>query len=235
MNKYSQKENTGKPPPIRKDERQIHTIFIRLLMIILTVEWAYLLYEAQWLSLFLVSLIILTLFAPTIFKNRMDLELPAEFHFMAVIFVFAALYLGEIQEFYERIWWWDMALHATAGLMMGILGFLLVYILNESKKVELQMSAAFLALFSFFFAVSIGTIWEIFEFGMDQIFGLNMQKQMFNDPSGLTDTMWDMIVNAAGALIISLSGYWYSKRRQHFFVRSLIQIFINKNPSWFRR
>lgn len=227
--------SSKKLKPLRKDEHQIHTIFIRLLMVILTVEWAYLLYEARWLSLFLVSLIILTLFAPTIFKNRMDMELPAEFHFMAVFFVFAALYLGEIQEFYQRIWWWDMALHTTAGLMMGIVGFLLVYILNESKKVELQMSAAFLALFAFFFAVSIGTIWEIFEFGMDQIFGLNMQKQMFNDPSGLTDTMWDMIVNAAGALMISLSGYWYLKRRQHFFVRSLIQTFIKKNPSWFRR
>lgn len=204
-------------------------------MLILTFEWAYLLYESQWLSLFLVSLIIVTLFAPSLFKNRMDLELPAEFHFMAVIFVFASLYLGEVQEFYQRIWWWDIALHTTAGLMTGIVGFLLVYILNESKKVELQMSAVFIALFAFLFAVSIGTIWEIFEFFMDRIFGLNMQKQMFNDPSGLTDTMWDMIVNAAGAFLISFTGWRYIKKHRHFFIKSLIQKFIEKNPTWFRR
>lgn len=204
-------------------------------MVILAVEWVYLLIETQWLSLFLVSLIILTLFAPTLFKNKMDLELPAEFHFMAVIFVFASLYLGEVQEFYQRIWWWDIALHTTAGLMMGIFGFLMVYILNESKNIELQMSAAFIALFAFLFAVSIGTIWEIFEFFMDRIFGLNMQKKMFNDPSGLTDTMWDMIVNAAGAFLISFTGWRYIKKRRHFFIKSLIQKFIEKNPSWFRR
>lgn len=226
---------TEESKPLQKNEHQIHAIFIRILMIILTFEWAYMLYERQWLSLFLVSLIIVTLFAPSLFKNRMDLELPAEFHFMAVIFVFASLYLGEVQEFYQRIWWWDIALHTTAGLMTGIVGFLLVYILNESKKVELQMSAVFIALFAFLFAVSIGTIWEIFEFFMDRIFGLNMQKQMFNDPSGLTDTMWDMIVNAVGAFLISFTGWRYIKKRRHFFIKSLIQKFIEKNPSWFRR
>lgn len=222
-------------PAINKNEHQIHTIFIQILMIILTIEWAYLLYETQWLSLFLVSLIIITLFAPSLFKSKMDLELPAEFHFMAVIFVFASLYLGEVQEFYQRIWWWDIALHTTAGLMMGIVGFLMVYILNESKHVELQMSAAFIALFAFVFAVSIGTIWEIYEFFMDQVFGLNMQKEMFTDPSGLTDTMWDMIVNALGAFVISFTGWMYIRKQRHFFIKSLIQKFIEKNPSWFRR
>lgn len=229
-------DNNLKEPMIKKrNEHQIHTLFIRVLMFILTIEWGFLLYNQQWLSLFLVSLIIFTLFAPNIFKSKMDLEIPAEFHFMAVIFVFASLYLGEVQEFYQRIWWWDIALHTTAGLMMGIVGFLLVYILNESKHVELQMSALFIALFAFLFAVSIGTLWEIYEFFMDRVFGLNMQKEMFRDPSGLTDTMWDMIVNALGAFVVSFTGWRYLKKRRHFFIRSLIQKFIEKNPTWFRR
>ncbi|MDZ7719405.1 MAG: hypothetical protein U5K72_11370 [Balneolaceae bacterium] len=235
MSQKPEEKNTAKSQKAFRSEHQIHNFFNRILLVILTVEWAYLLYEQQWLSLFLVTLILFSLFAPFLFKNKMDLELPAEFHFMAVLFVFAALYLGEIQEFYRRIWWWDMALHATAGLMMGIVGFLLVYILNESKKVELQMSSAFIALFAFMFAVSIGTVWEIFEFAMDQFLGLNMQKEMFGDASGLTDTMWDMIVNAAGALIICLNGWWYLKKKQDFFVRSLIQKFIERNPAWFRK
>lgn len=217
------------------DENKAHKIIIRILLIIMVVEWVFLLFDQRWLSLFLVTLIIAVLFAPIIFRSKMEMEIPAEFHLMAVLFIFASLYLGEVQQFYQRIWWWDIALHASAGLMMGILGFVLVYILNESKRINLRMNAGFVAFFAFVFAVTIGTIWEIFEFAMDQFFGLNMQKEMFGDPSGLTDTMWDMIVNAVGAFIISLTGWWYLKRRRHFFIKSLIQKMISKNPRHFRK
>ena len=217
------------------DENRVHRFIIRLLLVIMVIEWVFLLIEQRWLSLFLVTLIIAVLFAPIIFRKKMDLELPAEFHLMAVLFTFASLYLGEVQQFYFLIWWWDIALHATAGLMMGVFGFLLVYILNESKQVNLHMNAGFVAFFAFLFAVTIGTLWEIFEFGMDQLFGLNMQKEMLGDPSGLTDTMWDMIVNAIGALIISVTGWWYLKRRRHFFIKTMIQKMISKNPGMFRK
>jgi hypothetical protein len=83
------------------------------------------------------------------------------------------------------------------------------------------------------YAVTIGTLWEIFEFFMDQFFGLNMQKPMRGDPSGLTDTMWDMIVNAIGACIISSIGWRYLKGKQTFFVRDWIRTFIRKNPTLF--
>jgi hypothetical protein len=198
-------------------------------------EWIFLLINGPWLSLFLITLIIATLLAPHIFRKKIELEIPAEFHLMAVIFTFAALYLGEIRDFYARFWWWDIALHATAGLMMGVLGFLLVYILNETKRIDLHMKPGFIALFAFTFAVTIGTLWEIFEFGMDQLFGLNMQKPMLGDPSGLTDTMWDIIVNAAGALVISFTGWWYLKKEKDFFIKSLIHRFIRKNPRLFRK
>jgi len=201
-------------------ENRVHRIFVGALLLVMLVEWIFLLIEQRWLSAFLVTLIIATLLSPFIFRKKMDVEIPAEFHIAAVIFVFASLYLGEIQDFYYRFWWWDIALHSTAGLLMGIVGFFLVYLLNESKRVELHMSPVFISLFAFSFAVTIGTIWEIFEFCMDQLFGFNMQKPMMGDPSGLTDTMWDMIVNAMGAFIISSMEWWYLKRKQAFFVRS---------------
>ncbi len=222
-------------PILFKDENQIHKIIVWVLLVVMIIEWVLLLFEQSWLSLFLVTLIIFTLFAPILFKKRIDVELPAEFHLMAVIFIFAAFYLGEVHHFYERIWWWDVALHTTAGLMMGIVGFLLVYILNETSRVELKMNPGFIAFFAFTFAVTIGTFWEIYEFSMDQIFGLNMQKPMWGDPSGLTDTMWDMIVNALGALVVSISGWWYLRQGKDFYIRSLIQKFINKNPEMFRK
>ncbi len=219
----------------RQGESRFHRILIRFLLVVMTIVGTLLLIEQQWLSLFLVTLIIFTLLAPFIFRRKMEMEIPAEFHLMAVIFTFAALYLGEVQHFYQRLWWWDIALHITAGLLMGILGFLLVYILNETKRVELNMTSGFIAFFAFLFAVSIGTIWEIFEFAVDEILGTNMQKPMLGDLSGLTDTMWDMIVNAIGALIISFSGWWYLKRDQTFFVKEWIRKFINSNPKMFRR
>lgn len=219
----------------RRDENRGHRVFILILLIIMLFEWVFLLISQNWLSLFLVTLIIVTLFVPFILRTKLEVEIPAEFHLMAVLFAFASLYLGEVHDFYQRLWWWDIALHTTAGLLMGILGFLLVYILNESNRVEIYMKPGFIALFAFMFAVTIGTLWEIFEFTMDQIFGLNMQKPMLDDPSGLTDTMWDMIVNALGAMVVSLTGWWYLKRKESFYIRTLILKFIQRNPKMFRK
>ncbi|MDF1576847.1 MAG: hypothetical protein P1P81_00200 [Desulfobulbales bacterium] len=217
-----------------RDESWIHKWVGRTLLVIMAAEWIFLLLDTRWLSMFLVTMIITVLIAPTLFRGKIDVEIPVEFHFTAVIFIFASLYLGEIQSFYQRFWWWDIVLHGSAGLLMGITGFLLVYLLNESKRVELHMTPGFISLFAFSFAVTIGTLWEIFEFSMDQLFLLDMQKTMLGDPSGLTDTMWDIIVNALGAFIVSFTGWRYLKRKEIFFVRNLIGKFIKKNPSLFR-
>lgn len=218
----------------RARDYKVHRALIFVLLILMVVEWFLLIVNKNWLSLFLVTLIIATVFAPIIFRKQLDVELPAELHMTAVVFIFASFYLGEVMDFYYRFWWWDIALHTTAGLLMGILGFLLIYVLNESKRVDVNLTAGFTAFFAFTFAVTIGSIWEIFEFGVDRIFGANMQKEMLGDPSGLTDTMWDIIVNALGALFISLAGYGYLKRGRSFFVKDWIHSFIEKNPGLFK-
>ena len=96
-------------------------------------------------------------------------------------------------------------LHTLSGAIIGAIGFSLVYMLNEKDRVAMKLSPVFVAIFSFGFALSIGTLWEIFEFLMDSLFGFDMQK------SGLIDTMWDLIVDALGALVISVLGYLYLK------------------------
>jgi uncharacterized membrane protein YjdF len=222
-----------KGAPVR--ENKIHRITITVLLALMLVQGIILGVEQNFTALFPVTLIILTMFSPILFRKKLQLELPAEFHLIAVLFTFSALYLGEIHSFYERFWWWDMVLHTTAGFLSGIVGFLLIYILNESDRVVIHLTDGFIAFFAFVFAVMIGTVWEIFEFSMDQIFGMNMQKPMLGDPSGLTDTMWDMIVNALGALFISLMGWRYLKLGESFFVKKWIRTFIRKNPSWFSK
>lgn len=211
----------------------IHRTIVIVVVTIMMIDLAYVLLEGHWLSGFLIFAIMLVILAPTLFRNRIAVNIPPEFQVLALLFSFAALFLGEIRSYYERIWWWDIALHISSGLLLGILGFLLIFILNESRHIALHMRPRFVAFFAFLFAVAVGALWEIFEFSMDQLLGTNMQKSMFGDPSGLTDTMWDLSVDTIGALAISLYGLFYLRRSEQSFIDRWIQNFIVRNPRMF--
>jgi len=192
-------------------------------------------WEGHWFDVFIITGILLLMSIPLAFGRRLQINIPPEFELMAVVFVYASLFLGEVRGYYDRFWWWDLVLHSTSGLLLGIFGFLLVYLLNADDRIELRMRPRFVALFAFVFAVASGALWEIFEFGMDQLAGMNMQKAMLGDPSGLTDTMWDMILNAIGALIVSMIGWWHMSSGRRSFIDLLIQKFILRNERLFRR
>lgn len=193
-------------------------------------------WEQQWLNaLITLGVIIISLF-PVLLARKFHVHVPAVFQLLTIAFVFASVFLGEVHGYYTKFWWWDIALHTGSGFLLGILGFLLVYLLNESDTIHLHMQPGFLAFFAFMFALGMGALWEIFEFTMDQVFGMNMQKPMFGDHSGLTDTMYDLIVDAIGAMIISILGYGYLKKAQaRSFLERWIFAFIAKNPRLFVR
>ncbi|MCB2006249.1 MAG: hypothetical protein KDH93_14630 [Rhodoferax sp.] len=204
-----------------------------MLQAVMALELVLLLIQGMWGSaVWLLAIMVIT-GAPAIFGHRLPVRIPAEYELLTILFVFGALFLGEFRSYYERYWWWDIALHASSGLLLGILGFLLVYVLNENKRIDLQMRPGFVALFAFVFALAVGTVWEIFEFTVDQVFGTTMQKPMLGDPSGLTDTMWDLIVDALGAFVISAFGWWHMKHRQRSFLDAWIDRFIERNPRLF--
>ncbi len=214
---------------------RIHLGVLAALQLVMALELALLLWRGDWLAAVLVLAIMGITLAPVLLGDRLPVSIPSEFQVLAVIFVFAALFLGEVRRWYERIWWWDIGLHASSGLLLGLVGFLLVYVLNENERVDLHMRPRFVALFAFLFALAVGALWEIFEFAMDRLFGANMQKPMFGDPSGLTDTMWDLIVDAAGAFAISTLGWWYMIRGERSFIEAWIRKFVARNPHLFRR
>ncbi|MEW9920958.1 hypothetical protein AB2B41_15190 [Marimonas sp. MJW-29] len=141
---------------------------------------------------------------PPVLASRFELKLPMPFLLATTFFVFASIFLGEALDFYERLWWWDLFLHGFSAVGFGLIGFLFVFMLFEGDRFAAPPSAV--ALITFCFAVTVGATWEIFEYGMDNIFGLNMQK------SGLDDTMGDLMIDAAGSLIASFIGYLYLKR-----------------------
>ncbi|WP_259988525.1 hypothetical protein [Sulfitobacter sp. S190] len=159
---------------------------------------------ARW-SLAFVSFATLALsLVPPLLAARWSLKLPLPFLLFTTLFFFASIFLGEAFDFYERLWWWDLALHTSSAIGFGLTGFLFVFMLFEGDRFAAPPSA--IAFISFCVAMTVGATWEIFEFAMDSFFGLNMQK------SGLNDTMGDLIVDAIGGLIASLTGYLYLRR-----------------------
>jgi len=185
--------------------------------------------KKNWLTLFLGTGIFLLTLLPSILRKRLKVSLPAEFEFITVLFIFISLYLGELHSYYTIFWWWDIILHTSSGFLFGILGFLFIYILNEERKVNVKLIPSFVALFAFAFSITIGALWEIYEFGMDNIFGFFMQK------GSLGDTMWDLIVNAIGALIISVMGYFYVKGGSSAILDRMIRKFLKRNRKLFKR
>ncbi len=160
-------------------------------------------FERAWVLMFVSSVATITIWLPLFLAHSRRIHIPIEFEFLLAVFIYGTLFLGEVHGFYTKFWWWDLVLHAGAGIAFGFIGFLILYSLYKTDK--LSMSPFLLSMFAFAFALMLGSLWEIFEFGMDQIFGLNMQK------TGLMDTMWDMVVNTAGALLVSISGYAYMR------------------------
>ena len=211
--------------------RQAHYVVLAVLQLVMAVQLVLLLIRHDWAAAVFVVGIMALMLAPVMF--RLPVEIPSEIQIVAVLFVFATLFLGEVQDYYQRFWWWDASLHTTSGLLLGMLGFMFVYMLNENSHVDFHMRPSFVALFAFFFAVAVGAIWEIFEFGMDEFFGTNMQPATANDPSGLTDTIQDLIVDTVGAAIVSLAGWRYLTRARASHVDNWARRFIRRNPKLF--
>jgi hypothetical protein len=162
--------------------------------------------DEQWRTAFLSLLALVGTFLPALLERNSRLVLPAGLELMMIGFVYATLFLGEVEDFYYRFAWWDIVLHAVAGLTFGFVAYVFLYIPYRRKR--LAMEPILLVLLSFSVAMAIGSVWEIFEFIIDQTFGLNMQK------SGLVDTMWDLISTGAGALAVSVCGYFYITLRR---------------------
>lgn len=165
--------------------------------------------------------------APVVVARWADVHVPPSFIAAMVIFIGATLFLGEVFDFYGRFWWWDVVMHGASAVGFGMIGFVLVFMMFQGDRLAAPPVAV--AFFAFCFALTIGTLWEIFEFAMDQTFGFNMQK------SGLMDTMTDLIVDAIGALIGAATGFGYLKGRARGGLAGLIDEFVRRNPRFYRR
>lgn len=156
---------------------------------------------------------IIAMMLPDMLKKKIHLSIPSNMLILYSLFLYCAIFLGEVRNFYYTIPHWDTILHTFSGGMLGAIGYSFVTILNKSDEIPMNLSPLFVALFSFCFALTLGVFWEIYEFTFDGLLGLNMQKFMLEDGTkligraALQDTMKDLIVDGLGAFLMSLMGY----------------------------
>jgi hypothetical protein len=187
-------------------EKLKHWFFIMFMMLLLIAAGLAVLAK-DWFALFISIITMAMAFVPSAIEKRTNIDFPTLLEFGMVLFIFFSLYLGEIHSFYLKFWWWDLFLHGISGFILGAWGLVAITLLNKTKRLNLNLRPSITALIAFCFAMSVGTVWEIFEFSLDSLFGFNMQK------SGLSDTMWDLIVDMLGALMVAILGYINLKRR----------------------
>ncbi len=147
------------------------------------------------------------LFLPRFIFSKLRFKLPAMLLLFIEVFVFLGIYLGEILDAFYAFMWWDIFLHFLSGVLLSMLAFLVIYPLYMQKPAKAY--AYIVLMFALMFAIGAGGIWELIEYSIDQIFGTNMQR------SGLDDTMKDIAVDTAGALVASISAYLYIIKRRH--------------------
>ncbi len=155
-----------------------------------------------------------------------------------IVFAIAALVAGELLGAYKSFWWWDDMLHTISGVIVGLVGFLMVYFFNA--RYNMAISPLFIAVFAFAFATVIAVGWEIFEFTMDALFRANMQRWSQPDTvwligreyqgDGLRDTISDLIVGWVGALFASVFAYLAYKHEKPAVLRAMRHTFPWKKP-----
>ena len=199
---------------------------------------------------FFCVLTIVLLYIPSWLQVKLHIELPPPLEITILCFIFAAEILGEVNAFYVNVPNWDTMLHTLNGFLAAAVGFSMVLLLNEDERLTFDLSPFFLALVAFCFSMTIGVLWEFFEFGMDYFFHTDMQKDtVINsiytvalDPTrtnkvvavkgiqdvvingeslglggyldiGIIDTMKDLFVNFIGAVVFSVTGFFYARSK----------------------
>ncbi len=156
---------------------------------------------------------IVAMLLPSMLAKRINLIIPSNMLISYTLFLYCAIFLGEVRNFYYTIPYWDTILHTFSGVMLGSLGFSFISFLNKTERIPLNLSPSFVAVFAFCFGVTLGVVWEFYEFFCDGLLNTNMQKfalevgTMLLGRDALVDTMQDLLVDAIGAALVSIIGY----------------------------
>ncbi|GMW00379.1 MAG: hypothetical protein AMXMBFR84_15160 [Candidatus Hydrogenedentota bacterium] len=217
-----------------EDESDSQSLYLKLTIVIQTtmaIGLVVFVVRQDWENVFLTLLVIALTVVPAVLK-RYRIYLPPEFQLISAAFIFLSFFLGSAGDFYYKFWWWDLALHAGSGFLFGMVGFITLYLLNQTSRLPKGIHPTFVCFFGVTFAVFMGVIWEIFEYIVDRALpGTNMQSV----ETGIDDTMQDLMVDIAGAAVVAAMGMAYFKSGRYSFIGDGIRAFIRRNPRLFRK
>ncbi len=214
------------------------TMLMRTILVIAAIIW---IYEQNWITVFVTLLALLLTYFYIIFA-KYKVVIPKEFQVIIIFFIFISLFLWEVHNFYEKIFWWDTLLHTFAWIAMWFIGFLIMYMLYKAWK--LIAPKIIIAIFAFSFAMMLWAVWEIFEFTVDEYTNANMQKAKnleiaywyFDTRLWVRDTMFDLMIDALWAFIASVTWYIYLKKWEKFkFLHNIIEKFEEHNKILFKK
>lgn len=133
-------------------------------------------FNKNYQNVFLCILTLILMIMPSVVQATFKVEFPSLLEIIILLFIFSAEILGEISAFYIKFQYWDTILHTLNGFLCAAIGFSLVEIMNDNKKLKFELSPLFMAIVAFCFSMTIGVLWEFFEFAMDTLYHLDMQK-----------------------------------------------------------
>ena len=170
MKKFAQKM---KQKYKKTNKKAILVYLILRLLVILAMVSQILLGNIGNAALCILALILFTL--PTIISEKFNIGIPGVLEAIIYLFIFATSILGEINNFYGIIPFWDTMLHTLNGFLCAGIGFSLVDLLNQNNK-NINLSPLYVAIVAFCFSMTIGILWEFYEYSADHLVRLDMQK-----------------------------------------------------------
>lgn len=147
-----------------------------VLRLIVVAELVLSILRGEYESAFICLLVLILFILPFFIQQNFGIQLPTTLEIIMLLFIFAAEILGELEGYFITYPNWDTMLHTTTGFLCAATGFALIDILNRNSRIKFQLSPIYVALAAFCFSMTVGVLWEFFEFGMDRLFHLDMQK-----------------------------------------------------------
>ncbi len=160
---------------IKNNKAAVVTVYILLRLSVVAIMIIQF-FNKNYNDVFLCMLTLVMFLVPGFIERRLQIEMPNALQIVVLLFIYAAEILGEIRGFYLSYPYWDTMLHTLNGFLMAAIGFSLIDILNRIEKIHFKLSPLFVAIVAFCFSMTIGVMWEFFEFGMDQYTLTDMQK-----------------------------------------------------------
>ena len=160
---------------IIKRQPAVFTVYMVLRLIVLATLVSSIL-RGEYESAFICLLVLALFMLPFFIQQNFGIELPSTLEIIILLFIFAAEILGELKCYFITFSHWDSMLHTTTGFLCAATGFALIDILNRNSRIKFQLSPIYVALTAFCFSMTVGVLWEFFEFGMDRLFLMDMQK-----------------------------------------------------------